>query len=254
MSSPASEEQVCGIVELLKVKGDALAVNVVISAHEIIVDYDRYDNLNGGLYNVSVILNVDCQTYGQLETAEIERLKAAIGATAEPILNLSENESFAGVIIRPRGALSAGWREEAAAWVRGDGVNNQGRVRSDNIASREHDGLLFRSPAEINLYKALKAKGLTFAPLPVFIRGGPSYRRLEPDFLVIKDGYMFQVEVDGDTFHRESPVAAQSRTAPMEFEGVQVRRFSASELCSEAEAKVAVDRLLIWMDKQQKNR
>lgn len=65
-----------------------------------------------------------------------------------------------------------GWRASARAWARGEGINNQGQVRTDNIASRRHDGLLFRSQAEVHLYDALKARGVYLAPLPVFIRGG----------------------------------------------------------------------------------
>lgn len=75
------------------------------------------------------------------------------------------------------------------AWLRGEGITNQGRVRSDNIAARAFDGLLFRSQPEINLYGALKAAGVSFAPLPVFVRGGHDYRRIEPDFIIVKDGW-----------------------------------------------------------------
>lgn len=37
------------------------------------------------------------------------------------------------------------WREQAKAYLRGEGVTNQGRVRSDNIAGKLHDGLLLSS-------------------------------------------------------------------------------------------------------------
>lgn len=67
-------------------------------------------------------------------------------------------------------------------------MTNQGRVRSKNVAPRERDGLLFRSQAEINLYLALKQVGVSFAPLPVFVRGGREYQRIEPDFIILKDG------------------------------------------------------------------
>lgn len=256
MNAPdnGDERHFCGIVELLKVKGDARAVSVVVNALETRIEHECYDNWNGGLYNVRIHISVDCQTYGQIPSEELERLRTAIGEVAVPILTLSENDTFTGVFIHPLGSLSDGWREKAAAWVRGDGVTNQGRVRSDNIAASEHDGLLFRSAAEINFYKALKSKGVTFAPLPVFIRGGRDYRRLEPDFLVIKDGYVFQVEIDGDTFHKETPVDAQSRTAPMEYEGVRIRRFRASDLSTEEMANRAVEKLLTWIEKEKKNR
>jgi len=57
------------------------------------------------------------------------------------------------------------WREKAARWASGEGMTNQGRARSDNLAPLEQDGLLFRSRAEINLYVAFKALGVAVACL-----------------------------------------------------------------------------------------
>jgi hypothetical protein len=42
-----------------------------------------------------------------------------------------------------------------------------------------------RGWALIAFFRAAKRKGLTLAPLPVFIQGGANYRRAEPDFVVI---------------------------------------------------------------------
>ena len=59
-----------------------------------------------------------------------------------------------------------GGRLQVAAPIRcaehlsGEGITNQGRVRSDNIAARVHDGLLFRSRPEVLFYEALKRKGV----------------------------------------------------------------------------------------------
>lgn len=251
--SDSSERLLFGMTQLLRSAGDARAVSVLLNA-VVDVEWDRYDNWNGGLYYVTVILQVDYLTFGQLDAEEKGRLTATFAEVAQPILPLSENDTFQGVRISPTGRPSAGWREEAAAWISGVGVTNQGRVRSDNIATREVDGLLFRSDAEVNLYRALKRRGVTFAPLPVFLRGGGSYARLEPDFIVIKDGIVYQVEVDGDTYHRESPVDAQRRTAPMEYEGVKVRRYAASQLANEAAANEVVDGLLRWIEKEKANR
>jgi hypothetical protein len=79
---------------------------------------------------------------------------------------------------------------------------------------------LFRSPPEIHLYKALKQQGVSFAPLPVFIKGGKSYQRIEPDFFIIMNGVMMVVEVDGDTVHQETPAEAHDRTTMLLHEGV----------------------------------
>jgi hypothetical protein len=105
-------------------------------------------------------------------------------------------------------------------------------VRSANIAARQYDGLLFRSDEEVNLYRAFKALGVRFAPMPVFVRGGNSYRRIEPDFVVVKGGMVAVIEVDGK--HQESPVEAHDRTPMLVHEGAHVERVRASD-CSTLE-------------------
>ena len=117
----------------------------------------------------------------------------------EPIMRGVSGEHITSVLVVPLVTGDTGWQNKAKAWLAGQGVSNQGRVRSDNIASRSFDGLLFRYQPEIDLYQALKAIGVSFAPLPVFIRGGKTYRRIEPDFVILKSGLVMAVEVDGDT-------------------------------------------------------
>jgi hypothetical protein len=127
-------------------------------------------------------------------------------------------------------------------------MSNQGRVRSNNIATREHDGLLFRSEPEINLYRAFKTLGVTFAPLPVFIRGGNSYRRIEPDFVVITKGMVGVIEVDGPV-HQESPVEAHDRTAMLVHEGAHVERVRASDCSTMEGAEICAKRVLASLAK-----
>jgi hypothetical protein len=43
------------------------------------------------------------------------------------------------------------------------------------------------------------------------LRGGVEYRRVEPDFLIFKDGLTMIVEIDGDLFHTETLRAARTR-------------------------------------------
>ena len=248
-----NEALLYGVVELLKAAGEARAVSVVLNS-TVAVRREHYDNWNGGLYNVEIDLTVDYQTYGQLSGDERAAVESAIAAVAEPILACGENDTFRGVHVRPGGRPRPNWRAEGHDFVRGVGVSNQGRVRSDNIATREEDGLLFRSLPEVPLYRALKRRGVTFAPLPVFLRGGAEYRRLEPDFIVLKDGMVFQIEVDGDTYHRETPADAQRRLTPMEYEGVKVLRFNAEELANDEMAVSVVDKAIKWMAKAKTNR
>ena len=147
--------------------------------------------------------------------------------------------------IVPRGrSVPQGWREQERAWLKGEGVNNQGRVRSDNVAHREHEGLHFRSWPEIRLYDALRKKALTFAPLPVFLRQG-----LEPDFVIIKEGRVFHIEVDGDATHPETPLAAHQRVKPMEWEGAKVLRYSASDLSTPEQADDVANKICLEIEK-----
>ena len=113
-----------------------------------------------------------------------------------------------------------------------------------NIAARQHDGLLFRSQPEIHLYDALKSRGVYLAPLPVFLRGGKEYQRLEPDFVLLYKGIVMVVEVDGATVHRESPAEAHARVQGLIRDGVRVERVDASECASRADAERCAAKLM----------
>jgi very-short-patch-repair endonuclease len=180
-----------------------------------------------------------------------EATSKAIYDVVTPFYSTLTDDSLSGVTIAPRVAeASENWRDDAIRYVKGEGVTNQGRVRSDNIASREHQGLLFRSKAEVTLFTALTRAQLAVAPLPVFVRIGKVYNRLEPDFVVIYKGLTFIIEVDGDTYHRESPAEADKRLVPLTWEGVEVRRIRASELSSDSAANAVVKDLIDFMSKR----
>jgi len=172
---------------------------------------------------------------GEEQQEAEKRIHVAIAACVRSVPKLWVTD----VKLAPRLVADEAWREKAVAWLHGEGINNQGRVRSNNIATRNCDGLLFRSEAEIRLYRALKARGVTFAPLPVFVRGGDSYRRIEPDFIVIHNGTMLAIEVDGDTVHQETPLEAHTRTTMLLHEGAQLERLSASECSTDEGAAVS---------------
>jgi very-short-patch-repair endonuclease len=90
--------------------------------------------------------------------------------------------------------------------------------------------------------------------LPVFIHGGSEYRRIEPDFVLIKDGMMAVLEVDGDTVHQESPAKAHARTTMLLHEGAHVERVLASECDTPPKAKQCVDRVLRSLSKVRASR
>jgi hypothetical protein len=136
------------------------------------------------------------------------------------------------------------WKDAANAHLRGEGVTNQGRVRSANPAPYEHHGLLFRSKPEILLCEALLNARVPFAPLAVFLRGDGTYSRIEPDFALLVNGRICIIEVDGPQ-HRETPIEAQNRVEFLLRNKAEVHRIK-SEACRTPElamraAKQALD-------------
>lgn len=205
----------------------------ILANSQATIKQTSYDNWNGGIWGYSLYLHFPHWMNAQLAN-EIENSENKILEKAQYLLRSNETNHLEKVYITPEITSDNEWREKAKALVAGEGISNQGRVRSDNIASRTSDGLLFRSQPEIFLYKALKSLGVSFAPLPVFVRGGQNYKRIEPDFFLVKDGIVMVIEVDGDTVHNETPAEAHARTTMLAHEGVLIERVTASE-CSTQE-------------------
>jgi hypothetical protein len=84
----------------------------------------------------------------------------------------------------------------------------------------------------------------SFRTLPVFLRGGENYQRLEPDFIIIRDGVFAVVEVDGDTFHPETPSAARSRLTLLEDAGAYIIRVNANSCRTMESAEACADGIL----------
>ena len=202
-----------------------------------------YDSWNGGTTIYTLYLYVPIHLYPQIQE-QIATIEQSIYNKTNLFLGDLPNDTLAKVKIVPSTVDDSNWRDKAVAWLNGEKINNQGRVRSDNVAPLTCDGLLFRSQPEILLYRALKAKGVSFAPLPVFIRGGENYSRIEPDFVVIYSGIMMFVEVDGDTVHHETPAEAQARLRTLQHEGVHVERISASECNTLEKAATCADKII----------
>jgi hypothetical protein len=158
------------LARLFALEGLAAAVAVLSNSAPSIEQVD-YDNWNGGTDFYTLVLYVSASLYAQLGEQR-DRLEQMILDKAKPLLQHYRRDVLTAVSILPELTTDPKWREKAQAWLAGKGVTNQGRVRTDNIAPRSCDGLLFRSQPEIHLYQALKGLGVSFAPLPVFIRGG----------------------------------------------------------------------------------
>lgn len=239
----ADPESVLGtLARLFAADGAAKEVAILTYSSPELVE-NHYDSWNGGTTYYTLFLHVPLTLYPQIE-ASVDELQKSIEKKAKIFLEGFQNDILSDIKIIPAIVEDPQWREKAAAWLAGSKISNQGRVRSDNVAPLTTDGLLFRSQPEIHLYKALKASSISFAPLPVFIRGGESYSRIEPDFVLVHKGITMVVEVDGDTVHVESPAEAQSRTRTLQHEGVVVERIFASECNTPENAKSAVTKIM----------
>lgn len=237
------------LAEFLKARG-AIKEVAILTFSEPTVRASSYDNWNGGTEGWSITLQLEPAMFGRLSEEDVQSAQESLHEAARTFFVDFDNDRLESVVIKPRPVENPEWRAEALRFLGGLDINNQGRVRSSNVASRQRDGLRFRSDAEINLYIALKALGVTFAPLPVFIRGGESYDRLEPDFVILKDRVIMVVEIDGGPFHFESPVVAHKRLIPLDHEGAKIERVSADECSTPERARECAKKLLGVLEKR----
>ena len=247
----AIENFLASLVEALKVHGDARSIAVILEGQ---CRFQAWDS-DFGVNTWKLFIAVPVHVFYALTDDERKATEEAIGNAGGAFFAVKPQDALDGVVITPKvSAASEGWREEALKFVKGEGVTNQGRVRSDNIAAKQHQGLLFRSQAEITLFEAMVRAQLAVSPLPVFVRKGKSYNRIEPDFLVVYKGLTFIIEVDGDNFHKELPAEADKRLVPLTYEGVEVRRIRAAELPDAAAADSVVKQLVEFMARRKEAR
>lgn len=246
------EDFLASLATSLKIRGDARALTMIVEGDSRFEPAETDWGIDFWLLFISVPIHI----FQALTDDERVQTEEAICDVGKSFFISTSVDDLKKVIISPKVSFAnEGWREEALRFIKGEGVTNQGRVRSDNIASKEHHGLLFRSKAEIVLFEAMTRAKLAVAPLPVFVRIVNGYnRRLEPDFVVIFKGLTFVVEVDGDSFHKETPAEADKRLVPLTHEGVEVRRIRAADVATDAMADNAVKELIDFMSKRKESR
>jgi hypothetical protein len=240
-------ETILATTARLLVRGQEVTAASILANAEVSVRHWSHDNWNGGQDTWRVDFAIPPEVYYDLE--DRPAIEGVITRALAPVMEaVSERDSLDAYItttLQP----DPDWRQKVRQHLSGEGVTNQGRVRSDNIAAREHDGLLFRSRPEVLFYDALKRQGVPFAPLSVVLRGGLDYKRIEPDFLIFKDGLVMVVEIDGDLYHTETPAAAHTRLKMLLDEGVRPERILASACDTPEKAAEAVALVLSTIDK-----
>ncbi|MEZ4390993.1 MAG: hypothetical protein R3A48_07855 [Polyangiales bacterium] len=220
------EAVLASVAHVLVAKG-YLEEASVFAKSAVDLEYVEHDNWNGVTSVWSLNIRVPLPQFTSYSDGEKKAIEELISDAIKPFI--MTNNHWVNPRIQPMPFKDPDWRRNVAIAVSGSDATNQGRAHSAHVAPLEFDGLLFRSQPEIAVYKALKATGIPFAPLPVFVRGGPAFSRVEPDFVLIKDGVVVFLEIDGASFHRESPADAHYRTKPFQDEGVVVERVKAAD-------------------------
>jgi very-short-patch-repair endonuclease len=245
------EDFLASLTEGLKIRGDARAITAVVEGTCWFAHYET----DFGVDFWTLYIALPVHIFYALSDEERRSIAHVVEEVSYPFFASTPQDALKSVVISPQvSPAKETWREEAIRFVKGESVTNQGRVRSDNIASQQHLGLLFRSKAEITLFEAMTRAQLAVAPLPVFVRIGKSYNRIEPDFVVVYKGLTFVVEVDGDTYHKELPADADKRLVPLTWEGVEVRRIRAADVATDAAADAAVRDLIQFMSRRKEAR
>lgn len=211
------------------------------------------DQWDGGTDIYTITLELPQSLYNQIADRR-ETLEKSLSEQASQLMRRYPQTWLGGFVIMPEMRDDPNWRTNAKRWLNGETVNNQGRVRSDNVAPYTRDGLLFRSMPEVHLYQALKVSGLSFAPLPVFVRGGESYRRIEPDFLIFQSGRLVVIELDGRHFHQESPASAHARLAMLQREGAHIERIESKDCDTPDKAMACVKQIVGILEKLLENK
>jgi hypothetical protein len=103
-----------------------------------------------------------------------------------------------------------------------------------------HDGLRFRSPAEVALYSELKKRQVLFFPNAAAVLGGTNEKR-EPDFLICHQGKWGILEVMGETYHTsQNAVKDHDRARLFKQHGLLCIEFYPAARCL-SEPAVVVD-------------
>lgn len=142
-------------------------------------------------------------------------LRSLMEATLPPGLSLGE------LVIRTKTvAVSDDWREQLQQSVIGAASNQGTPIGGSPIAT--YNGLNYRSRSEIALAKELETKGILFFPNS---RASRDKTTREPDFLIVHNGKVGIIEVDGPT-HQGKAANDHMRDLFFEQAGIRVKHFN----------------------------
>lgn len=136
------DDFLASIVEAMKVRGDARAIATLIEGQCCFQLWDQ----DFGIDSWRMFVALPVPLYYAMTEDERESTQESIKEVGSSFFGSLPSDHLGSVVLAPKmEQANDGWREEAMRFIKGEGVTNQGRVRSDNVASKQHLGLLFRS-------------------------------------------------------------------------------------------------------------
>lgn len=136
------EDLLSSAVDGLKTIGDARSIAVLITGIAKLTPLDS----DFGITYWRLLISLPSSLYFAMNDDERSSSEETINRVVEPFFGNLNSDALGSVKIVPAvSSAEDGWRERALAFVKGEGVTNQGRVRSDNIASKKDQGLLYAS-------------------------------------------------------------------------------------------------------------
>jgi hypothetical protein len=112
-------------------EGDAKMV-AVLSNSDISASQTDWDNWNGGAPIHTIFLDLSQAVWSEIQS-EVKQIEESIELKLSAFSHRYP-DSWMRVKLGPLLVESETWQDDARQWLSGEGISNQGRVRSSNIA------------------------------------------------------------------------------------------------------------------------
>lgn len=228
-------------IKLLYHRGEHKAVGLLLSAKDLIFDWEG-DDWNVNYFSLGVVVDIELF----VEYGENDDLLSKIRDAMNDVVR-AQNEGVNSVQLHPA-IVEGDWRKDIQTTLRGKPKNQASLVVLPDRFPVQ-DAMRFRDSAEVAVYSALKTKQralpntetITIAPNPSVRVPGHTW---EPDFLVAYQGRVGAIEVDGGT-HRKKYASDKSRDRILEDSGISlVDRIDVADVQNPQEVKAFVERFL----------
>ena len=131
------EEFIASLARIFVHRGNPAAVAVLSEGDVSCVNMGQVDEYDYRL-DYQVRLDVPPAVFNSV-IDRISKLEGELEQEAVILMRRYPEILLRSIVICPKYVTDPYWRTKAKAWLRGEGVNNQGRVRSDNIAPYTKD-------------------------------------------------------------------------------------------------------------------